>query len=84
MSNREKSVTVPELLFNQMAAYCLIESCRTPELLQEIEKGVYAKLDRKTNHDLYTKSKTASTEEEREKARKDYLNRVGISQDFQW
>lgn len=82
--NREKSVTIPELLFNQMAAFCLVENCRTPELLKEIEKGVYAKLDRKTNHELYSKSKTAPTEAEREKARKEYLDRVGISQDFRW
>ena len=32
----------------------------------------------------YTKSKTAPTEEEREKARQEYLDRRGILADFRW
>lgn len=36
------------------------------------------------NHDTYTKSKTASTEEEREEARQDYLDAVGMHPDFRW
>lgn len=81
---KEKQIQVPELLYNQMAAYCLIEDMRTPELLEQIKKGVYDKLDRKTNHEIYTRYKTAATEEQREKARKEYLNRIGLSEDFQW
>lgn len=34
--------------------------------------------------ELYTKSKTAPTEEEREKARQAYLDRRGILADFRW
>jgi hypothetical protein len=36
------------------------------------------------NHEIYSKSKTASTEEEREKSRQEYLDRVGIHPDFRW
>lgn len=82
--NREKSITIPELLFAKMAMYCLFEDQRTPERLEEIRKGVYDKIDRQTNHNLYTTSKTAPTEEQREKARKEYLDRVGISEGFRW
>lgn len=34
--------------------------------------------------ELYTKSKNAPTEEEREKARQEYLDRRGIQADFRW
>lgn len=34
--------------------------------------------------ELYTKSKTAPTEEEREKARQEYLDTRGIQADFRW
>ena len=84
MREKEKMIQIPELLFNQMAAFCLLEEQRTPELLKEIEKGIYEKLDRKTNHELYSKYKTAASEEQREQARKAYLDRVGIHQDFRW
>lgn len=48
------------------------ESCER-ENKQELEK----KLDRMVMRDLYGKFKTATTEEERERARKEYLDRQG-------
>ena len=81
---KEKMIQIPELLYNQMSAYILIEEYRTPENFKSIEKGIYDKLDRKTNHDLYTKSKTASTQEQREAARKEYLDRIGVPESFRW
>ncbi|RHF90162.1 complexin-2 [Eubacterium ventriosum] len=49
-------------------------------IVSELEK----KLKRMGNHDTYTKSKTASTEEEREEARQDYPDAVGMHPDFRW
>lgn len=34
--------------------------------------------------DLYTKYKTAATQSEREKARKAYLDKIGMHQNFKW
>ncbi len=34
--------------------------------------------------DLYGKFKTAPTEEERERARKEYLDRRGVQESFRW
>lgn len=34
--------------------------------------------------ELYTKSKTAPSEEEREKARQEYLDRRGVPDSFRW
>lgn len=47
---------------------------------QELEN----KLDRMVMRDLYGKSKTAPTEEEREQARKEYLDRRGVQENFRW
>ena len=34
--------------------------------------------------DLYTKYKTATTEREREEARKAYLDKIGMNRNFRW
>ena len=46
--------------------------------------GLEKKLDAVVLRELYGKSKTAPTEEEREKARQEYLDRRGISDSFRW
>ena len=51
---------------------------------EEIKKGLENKIDMMTRHEIYSKSKTAPTEEEREKSRQEYLDRVGIHPDFRW
>ena len=55
------------------------ESCER-EIKQELEK----KLDRMVMRDLYGKFKTTPTEEERERARKEYLDRRGVQESFRW
>lgn len=57
---------------------------KTDEHEEKIIKALEIKLDAMVKHDLYTKSKTAETEEEREKARQEYLDKVGIHPDFRW
>ena len=49
----------------------------------EIRMQIMKKCDAMLNHYLYTKSKTAETEE-REKARQEYLESVGILKDFRY
>ena len=61
--NREKQIQISEKLFNLMAAYILEESLRTEDNYKLIEKGIFEKIDRQIEHDLYTKYKTAPTEE---------------------
>ena len=50
------------------------------EIKQELEK----KLDKMVMRDLYGKFKTAPTEEEREQARQEYLDKRGVFPDFRW
>lgn len=63
------------------AIYHLVDddSCET-EIKKELEK----KLDAMAKRQIYSQYKTAPTEKEREKARQEYLDKVGISPSFRW
>lgn len=80
---KEKQIQIPKLLYIKLCQYFLLEQ-RGTELEESIIKGLNDKLDRYIDNELYTKSKTAPTDEEREKARQEYLDRKGIPQSFRW
>ena len=48
------------------------------DYLPEIEKALMEKLDSMVKRELYT------TEEEREKARQEYLDKCGVPESFRW
>ena len=79
--DRMKNVQISQELFMQLLRFHLMEdmSCEL-EIKQELEK----KLDKMVMRDLYGKFKTAPTEEEREQARKEYLDRRGVPESFRW
>lgn len=79
--DRLKNVQISEELFFALLKYHLVE---IDEVLPEIKKGLENKLEAMVRRDLYTKYKTALTEEEREKARQEYLDKVGVHRDFRW
>lgn len=76
-----KMIQIPESLFVEIMKYHVlgIEEC-----LPGIKIGLEQKYEAMMRRELYTKSKTAETEEEREEARKAYLDKVGMHQDFRW
>lgn len=76
-----RNVQISQNLFMRLIRFHLMEdvSCER-EIRQELEK----KLDRMVMRELYGKSKTAPTEEERERARKEYLDRRGVPESFRW
>ena len=76
-----KMVQIPASLFVTLVKFHVlgIEDC-----LPEIKNGLEQKLDAMMRRELYTKSKTAGTEVEREEARKAYLDKVGMHQNFRW
>ena len=76
-----RNVQISQELFMQLLRFHLMEdeSCER-ENKQELEK----KLDRMVMRDLFGKSKTAPIEEEREQARKEYLDRRGVPESFRW
>lgn len=50
----------------------------------EITARLKEKMNRMQLRKLYSDSKTSDTEEEREAARKEYLDRVGVPEDFRY
>lgn len=76
-----KQVQIPQELFVQLIYYHLMED---DSYIDEIKIGLEKKLDALVLRELYGKSKTAPTEEEREKARQEYLDRRGIPESFRW
>lgn len=76
-----KNVQISQELFFALMRYHILEQ---EDLKEEIRKGLEQKLDALIMRELYTKSKSAPTEEEREKARKEYLDRRGVPDSFRW
>lgn len=76
-----KNIQIPQELFMKLLRYHLLDddSCTV-----DVKKGLEQKMNTMVERELYTKSKTAPTEEEREKARQEYLDTRGIQADFRW
>lgn len=56
----------------------------TEEDIKTLKNDLEAKFDAIARRAAYTTYKTAPTDEEREKARRDYLDAVGVPEDFRW
>lgn len=80
---KEKQVQISQTLFIELVKYHLMDH-HEPSQEGYIKTELKDKLDAIVKHDLYTQYKSAPTEEEREKARQQYLDKVGISTDFRW
>ena len=76
-----KMVQIPEGLFVELMKYHVLG---IEDSLPKIKSGLEEKYEAMMRRELYTKSKTAETESEREEARKAYLDKVGIHRDFRW
>ena len=79
MQNR--NVQIPYELFLQLLQYFLMDNYDGEE---KIRLGLEQKLDAMVNREMYSKFKTAPTEEERKKFRQEYLDRKGIQESFRW
>ena len=82
------NVQIPEELFFKLFRYhCMnefLEDQEEADLQQDISLAIEKKLDAMALRNQYTMYKTAPTAEEREKARKEYLDKRGIHKDFRW
>ena len=76
-----KNIQIPQELFMKLLRYHLLDDDSCTE---DVKKGLEQKMNTMVERELYTKSKTAPTEEEREKARQEYLDTRGIQADFRW
>ena len=78
---KNRNVQIPYELFFQLLQYFLMENYESEEIIRQ---GLERKLDTMVNRELYSKYKTAPTEEEREKFRQEYLDRKGMQEGFRW
>ena len=76
-----KNVQISYELFLELIKYHLLDAESDTE---NIKKQLTNKVDALVMRELYSKYKTAPTEEEKERARKEYLDRPGISENFRW
>ena len=76
-----KNVQISQERLFLLVRYFLIGQEETePEITKALEK----KMDALVMRELYTKYKIAPSEEEREKARREYLDRRGVPESFRW
>ncbi len=76
-----KNVQIPYELFLLLLRYHLMDETDGEE---QIRSSLEQKLDSMVRRELYSKSKTAPTAEERENARQKYLDKRGIAESFRW
>lgn len=76
-----KNAQIPYDLSMELLHYHLV---REDDYAEDIRRGLQEKLDAMVRHELYMKYKTAPTEEEREQARLEYLDRRGVPESFRW
>lgn len=78
---KEKQIQMPESWFMSVVRYMYGADQERDFILQ----GIQDKLKRTMEHDLYSvMHDTSKSKEEREKARKKYLESKGIPVDFRW
>lgn len=76
-----KNVQIPYELFVNLVLYHLNDE---EDFQDDIRQGLSQKLDAMLNRQLYSQYKTAPTEEQREQARQEYLDRRGVPQSYRW
>ena len=76
-----ENVLIPYDLFVDLVLYHLNGA---NDFEEEIQQGLEQKLDAMLNRQLYSQYKTAPTEEQREQARQEYLDRRGVPQSYRW
>lgn len=76
-----KNVQISKELFVKLIKYHHFEMY---EFEDEIKNELEKKLNSIVMHEHYTTYKTAPTEQEREEARKKYLDEKGVPESFRW
>lgn len=76
-----KNIQIPEELFIALMKFHMLDM---EEVQPEIKKGLMDKMDSITMRLLYSQYKNAPTEDERKKARQEYLDKRGVPDSFRW
>ena len=76
-----RNVQIPYDLFVDLVLYHLNGE---EDFDEDIRRGLEQKLDAMLNRQLYSQYKTAPIEEQRERARQEYLDRRGVLESYRW
>ena len=84
-----KNIQITEELFVKLIKYHFSDEIGYDndeifDLAREIKFELRQKMDRISRRSYYTDYKTAETEQEREAARKKYLDERGVPESFRW
>lgn len=79
-----KQVKIEYRLFIELYRLIVHDDVDSEESYKRIKHELEVKFQKLVNHELYSKYKTAMTEEEQEQARQKYLDEVGIHKNFRW
>lgn len=87
--DNSKNIQVPMTMiqFRDIYGYMIDHSdeefAASPEM-QTLRKVLDAKMEKIIDHDLYTRYKTSPTDDQKEQARQEYLDRKGVPQSFRY
>jgi len=82
-----KNIMIPESLFVALFKCFVLDlpdKCSYCIGCESVKKMLTEKGNQMNRHNLYTQSKTAATEDEREKNRIAYLDTVGMRDSYRW
>ncbi len=80
---KSQKIQINKTLYDDILRYFLYGK-QTEEISRRIHDGIEKDIDARIRREYYSKSKTAPTEQEREKARQAYLDAVGVPENFRW
>nr|CRY95775.1 hypothetical protein [uncultured prokaryote] len=80
-----KNVQIPQELFVSICRYFLCDEALPEWEVDDIVAGLETKLEAMQRHDLYSAYKdTSRSPQERQEARKAYLDSVGMREGYRW
>ncbi len=81
----QKRIQIQLELYEMMVAY-ILDHCDNEDIsrYRKIISGIEAKQDAMIRHNIYTAYKSSDNNETKETARRIYLEKAGIRQDFIW
>lgn len=79
---KEPKIQINKSLYNEILCYFGGDNSADRE--RRIRDGINEDLDARIRRDYYTQYKTAPTDEQKEKARQQYLEARGIPKSFRW
>ncbi len=77
-----KNIQIPLLLFQDLTSYVFAHPDTEDERFAPILAGTREKLEAMKRHEIYTRYKTSASEEEKEAAWQEYLDRIGVPEEY--